>query len=667
MYGSYWGARRMTTYSPEIQRAQAKVVVDGHILTLLISAIITVSAYLIARVDDGAGTFLTLWFVAAQMAVGARLAIFLYVTRAGIVETRPQAALRWLELGSLASGLVWALLPFAVPHFDGSGDDAAIFLLMIGISAGAIIKGIGCSRISLAFALPVELSIIVALALVGDLTSMVLMVNVIAFAMVLWKSSIGAEDVFVGSERAKLEATALAKSLAEANGDILDSNSRLELLANCDAVTGLANRTHFNLRLQAEITAATESGDRVALLLIDLDRFKTINDTLGHSAGDIVLLEIAERLRATVDADDLIARLGGDEFAVIVAGRDAAERARRTAALLLERGRAPIAVAGTASIVGTSIGLAVYPDQAGSAEDLLSCADLALYEAKEKGRRQLREFDPNLKSQIDRQRIVEHDLEAAIGQGAVEVWFQPQVRLDNGEVCGFEALIRWFHPQLGFVSPPEIIQAAQALHLSERLTTHIASHVCRLLSRLPSLDLPRATVALNVSPREFALYSVADVLERVTAGCGINPALLEVEITEEAILDTDGAGAELKRLETAGYKLAVDDFGMGHSSLAYLISLKIDRLKIDKSFVRNVAESRTNQDLIAALVGLGSALGLDIIVEGVERQQDAAVLQKLGCRAAQGYHFARPMTSAALVDWIAERRAKEIRDKAAVA
>jgi len=623
--------------------------------TLALNIAISCSVGIIVGLQRGITTSVLVWMAAILFALCVRAAAYVVISRTPARFADPKRAITLLTFCAFLTGLAWAGLPFSIPQFVGSGLDFVIYLIMIGISAGAAIRGIGGAGPSLAFALPPQLAIVISLLREGEVTPMVLAANVLVFMYVTFRSCHAAEEVFLSSEAAKFEATSLAQSLSRANEDIRNTNSRLEVLANGDPVTGLANRTLFNSRLKSDIALAEAGGETLALLLIDVDRFKSINDTLGHSAGDLVLSEIAKRLRVTVAGDGLVARLGGDEFAVIYLGADASRRAASDAAELLERSRKPLMIGTTASVVGISIGIACYPQHADSAEDLLACADMALYEAKANGRRQMREFDPALKARTDRQRVVEQDLENAIRGGAIEVWFQPQVDLGNGTITGFEALIRWFHPRLGPISPPEIVQAAQIMHMADALTVNVANAACRLLNRLPQLGLDTATVALNVSPTEFAIYSVADVLERVTSEHGINPALLEVEITEEAILDTVSAGEQLKRMENAGYKLAVDDFGMGHSSLAYLISLKIDRLKIDRSFAQDVSNSRTNQKLIAALVGLGSSLALDVVVEGVETLADAEVLAMLGCRVAQGYYFARPMPVEALEIWITER------------
>lgn len=643
-------------FLPEIRRAQAAYLVDGLPATLFFNAVIACSAALLTTIGHGLFLSVVVWLCVLLGTLAMRGVARNRLLRFHWVETQPVYALRALVGGAFISGSVWAVLPYCIPGFEVESTGALVFLVMIGISAGSILRGIGHSNVSLAFSLPLQVSLLLCLLRIEGVFSSLMMINVIALMAVMVRSSRSAERVFISNVLSKLEATALAQSLGIANDEILQQNSRLETLANRDTTTGLANRAYFNGRLLGDVARASVSGGEVALVIVDLDRFKSINDTLGHSAGDAVLREVGRRLIDIVKDEGLIARLGGDEFAVLISGPDARDRAVACAARFAEASTVPIAFSGVQSVVGISMGLAAYPAHAQSAEELLACADMAVYEAKARGRRQLREFDPGLKEQADRLRLIEQDLEHAIVSGQIEVWFQPQVLLESGDISGFEALVRWYHPHIGFISPPEIISAAQSMHLAEKLTGYITAGVCRMLNRLPGLDLPDATVALNVSPREFALYSVADMLELITSQHGINPSRLEIEITEEAILDTEGAGEQLKRLENAGYKLAVDDFGMGHSSLAYLISLKIDRLKIDRSFAKDVATSRGNQKLIAALVGLGRALSLDIVIEGVETEDDAAVLATLGCRIAQGYHFARPMPPEALVAWILARR-----------
>lgn len=639
-----------------VLQAQVADIQRGHCSTLLYNFISLTFVMLILHLDGGLDWPVFAWFIISLVVIAARAWLMRDLMRKGLSRSDPKRCLGILSFGALALGLSWAALPFVLPDFAPLGQHTPLMIIMGGMATGSIVKQIGYTPLALAYAVPILGALIVSLLRHGEPNDLLIGACLTLLITVFIRRSIWAQHIFINSQVARHEATALADSLTRANSDILRQNTRLEALANRDMLTGLANRMFFHGRLHGDIARAAVIGETVALLIFDVERFQAINDTLGHSAGDALLREMGTRLEKIVDDGSLIARLGGDEFAVIVSGQDAVRRARSHAARVLEESRKAINFGKHRATVGLSVGLAAYPDHAATAEELLVSADMALYEAKRGDRRKLGEFDPELRRTAERKRLIEQDLGAAIETGALGAWFQPQLDLTSRRITGFEALVRWHHPQLGFIAPPDIVNAAQAMHLSERLTARIAADACILARQLPALGLDGATVALNVSPREFALYSVADMLEEVTAIHAVSPSALEIEITEEAILDPALADAQLKRLEEAGYKLAVDDFGMGHSSLANLISLKVDRLKIDRSFVKDVARSETNQKLVTAMVSLGQSLGLDIVVEGVETQEDAAVLARLGCTMAQGYLFARPMPPKALATWIAEHQ-----------
>ncbi|MEN3146028.1 EAL domain-containing protein [Neorhizobium sp. IRAMC:178] len=640
----------------DVKRAQASTMLERLTSTLATNAAISASALFVTTIDRGLTFSAGIWFMAVIASLVLRVILASILMRWETVEHAPQQALHVLTFGALVSGLAWAALPLTVPDFSALGGDSGLYLIMCGMATGAVLMGVGHNPVSLAFAIPPNISVMVSLAVSGSAGGWLLTIDVVALTLVLIRSSRTSEATFVGNVLGKLKATALADSLSCANSDILRANYRLEVLANCDPLTGLANRAAFNAALGAGISTARATEEQLALLILDLDRFKMVNDTLGHSAGDALLVEVSDRLRSAVDGRGTIARLGGDEFAIILGGPDAGERARDLAARILDRSRQPVMLEGQPTVVGASIGLAFFPLHADTSEDLFISADMALYRAKDGGRRQWREFEPAFRSQADRQNQIEHELADALDAGDVEAWFQPQVDLASQQITGFEALVRWHHPYLGPIAPPEIVAAAQAANLADRLTATIAEAACGLLNRLPSLGLPRATVAINVSPREFDLYSVTDVLDRITSAHRIDPALFEIEITEEAILDTLVAGEQLKRIERSGYKLAVDDFGAGHSSLAYLVALKVDRLKIDRRFITGVHLSRQNQEIVGALVGLGRALSMEVVVEGVESEEEANSLSALGCEIAQGYFFGRPMPAERIPGWIESRR-----------
>ncbi len=651
------GDATKTALALNVRRAQAAAMLERMPGTIATNAGVSISALLVTCIDRGFTLHALWWFAAAIGTLALRLFAHDFIQRSDLPSRAPETLLKLMTFGALMSGLVWAALPYAIDNFHPLGLDGCVYILMCGMGTGAVLMGTGHSASSLAFALPVHVSVIVTFFLTGELSGMLLGLNVLALTIVLCKSSTKSESIVIGSVKAQLSATALAVSLSGANRDILLANERLEAMANSDPLTGLANRAAFNAALNHGITEATAEGGQLGLLILDLDRFKSVNDTFGHSVGDALLIEIAARLRASMGETGTIARLGGDEFAIIIGGDNVWQQAQASAQDILVRSRQPLVIDGHPVTIGTSIGISRFPSHAANAEDLFICADMALYRAKDGGRDQWRAFDPAFRAEADRRRQIEHDLAEAL-DGALEAWFQPQVQLATGTVIGFEALVRWRHPVLGPISPPEIVAAAQSANLADRLTATIAAAGCRLLNDLPGLGLPQATVAINVSPREFELYDVADVLNRVTRAHGIDPALFEIEITEEAILDALVSGPQLKQIERSGYKLAVDDFGAGHSSLAYLVGLKVDRLKLDRRFVTGIETSRQNQEIVGAMIGLGRALSMDVVAEGVETKDEAETLAALGCSIVQGYFLGRPMPVERLPHWIEEKRKK---------
>ncbi|SFB39839.1 diguanylate cyclase (GGDEF) domain-containing protein [Rhizobium sp. NFR07] len=638
-----------------VKRAQADTILDRLTTTLVVNAAVSLSAVLLSSINRGVTGSSLVWLLITMVTIAGRFLFARMLVQRQLPHLKPVLTLRVMVLGAFVSGLAWAALPFTLPGFEPLGVDGGIYILMCGMGTGAVLLGTGHAVTALAFAFPVHLSVIVSLLMDTSAGGRLLALNVLALTFVLYKSGVKGENIVIGNITAQLRATALASSLSQANADIMRANERLEILANGDPLTGLANRAAFNASLTEGIDNARNRREELALLILDLDRFKTINDTFGHSAGDDLLYQASGRLREAVGGRGVIARLGGDEFAIIIGGPRAGDDARSLAETILARGREPFVIQGRPVMSGVSIGIAIAPEHADTATDLFVSADMALYRAKDEGRGLWREFDHSLKDQAERRRRIEEDLPAALKAGDVRPWFQPQLDLAENRVVGFEALVRWRHAELGMIPPPEIVTAAHALNLSEALTETITATACRLLSDLPGLGLPEATVAVNISPREFELYSVADTLDRVTRAHGIDPGLFEIEITEEAIIDTLVAGEQLKHIERSGYKLAVDDFGAGHSSLAYLVSLKVDRLKLDRRFVEGIETSRQNQEIVGALAGLGRALSMDIVAEGVERAEEADTLRDLGCPAGQGYYFARPMPAEMIATWLEAR------------
>lgn len=639
------------TIAAEVRTAQAVSVVSSLTISLVANCFIALTTVAILWIHTPYAD--ALYWLAAVFALNAvRLGVLAGLQHFDAARRHTRLTLQILAGFAFVSGCLWAVIPFLDASRDSYAARAYVIFIIAGICAGAVIQSPAYSKVAIAFGAPQMASGIVSLLAAGSTIEIIVAFDLSLLMVMMFRSSRTSEANFITSHSDRLKAMSLAGSLSEANAEIQASNQQLEILANRDPLTALGNRSAFNLGLKQILDACASEGQPAALLIIDLDRFKSINDTMGHAAGDLVLSAFAARLSDVTGPSDLAVRLGGDEFAVLVHGTDARLRAERIAAEILAFSNAPVMLGDRPVVMGTSIGLALLPDHATSPQDLFAFADIALYAAKEQGRRRICVFNPEIKRKLDRQKQIEIALEAAIEAGEIRVFFQPQVDLNDGSVIGCEALIRWTHPEIGPVQPPEIVIAAKTIHASEKLTRHVATAAATLVRRLPALGLPDLCVAINVSPNEFSTYSVSRMLEEVVAAAGIRPAQLEIEITEEATLDQATAGVELARLEQAGFGLAVDDFGVGHSSLAYLIGLNVDRLKIDRSFVNGIAGSRQNQALVAALIGMGRALSMEIVVEGVETAADAEVLRMLGCRFAQGYLYGQPMPVEVLENWI---------------
>ena len=639
------------TIAAEVRTAQAVSVVSALTISLVANCFIALTTVAILWIHTPYAD--ALYWLAAVFALNAvRLGVLAGLQHYDAARRHSRLTLRILTGFAFISGCLWAVIPFLDASRDSYAAKAYVIFIIAGICAGSVIQSPAFSKVATAFGAPQMATGIVSLLMAGSLIEVIVAFDLALLMVMMFRSCRTSEANFISSHSDRLRAVSLADSLSKANAAIQTSNRQLELLANRDPLTGLGNRSAFNLGLSQHLDECSAKGQPAALLIIDLDRFKSVNDTMGHAVGDVVLSAFASRLSTVIAPGDLAVRLGGDEFAILVHGTDARTRAERIAAEILVFSARPVMVGDRPVVTGASIGLALLPEHATSAEDLFAFADIALYAAKEEGRRRICVFNPQIKQRLDRQKQIEIALEAAIEAGDIRVYFQPQVDLNDGSVIGCEALIRWTHPELGAVRPPEIVVAAKTIHASEKLTRHVATAAAALVRRLPALGLPDLRVAINVSPNEFSAYSVSRMLEEVVEAAGIRPAQLEVEITEEATLDQATAGVELARLEEAGFGLAVDDFGVGHSSLAYLIGLKVDRLKIDRSFVNGIAGSRQNQALVAALIGMGRALSMDIVVEGVETAADAEVLRMLGCRFAQGYLYGQPMPVETLESWI---------------
>ncbi len=446
------------------------------------------------------------------------------------------------------------------------------------------------------------------------------------------------------------EVVMIVRNVTERKG----AENRLAHLAFYDPLTDLPNRRLFFDRLTAAITSGSRRGAAVAVLFLDVDGFKLVNDSLGHVAGDELLVAVGRRLAATLGPDTLLARFGGDEFAVLVAGGAAAE-ASRVAERLLDVLRFPFVVEGRETFLSASVGIARRTLRLADPHDLLRDADTALYEAKATGRNAYAVFAPRMRTAVLARLERETALRGAAERGELRLAYQPKVALATGRVVGAEALIRWEHPELGLLHPAEFIRLAEETGLIVPLGRWVLREACRQARAWSdAAPLHPALVCVNVSARQLREPGFVAEAVAALADAGLDAGCLELEITESTVMwDVPEVRHALRDLHTLGVALAIDDFGTGHSSLARLRRLPVDALKIDRSFVAGLGRDPGNLAIVRAVTVLAHELGLTVTAEGVETAEQAAMLRALGVDRAQGYHFARPLVDEAVGELLA--------------
>lgn len=428
-----------------------------------------------------------------------------------------------------------------------------------------------------------------------------------------------------------------------------ESRAQLEYDAGHDHLTGLVNRRTF----MEALSVSLESDDVTALLVVDVDRFKSINDALGHPEGDRLLEVLASRLRSTMRSDDIVCRLGGDEFAVLlhapVSVADATSTGQRVVALASE----PVELDGQPVATSVSVGVS-FSAPGATLESLLSEADMALYRAKTEGRNRCVVFDDDLRSTVERRSRLEGELRVALSNDRLSLHYQPEVDLVTGALVGMEALIRWQHPVHGLLPADAFVSLAEDAGIVAELGRWVLTTACRTLAELDDAD--GLMMRVNVSAVQLARPELVREVAEAIAETGIDPQCLCLEITETAVMtDVERAQAILAGLAALGVRVAIDDFGTGFSSLAYLKRLPVHELKIDKSFVDDVATDADGEAIVVSVLLLASSLELDVIAEGVERDEQRRVLVELGCKRAQGHLFAPALSAADLAAWMRER------------
>lgn len=434
----------------------------------------------------------------------------------------------------------------------------------------------------------------------------------------------------------------------------LHTEARMRTLAFTDALTGLPNRACLGDVLAHHAAVLRENGRGFAVLMLDLDRFKFVNDVLGHAMGDALLRKVAERLRSVLSADDVAGRLGGDEFAILALDLQGESQPQRLAARIVEVMDRPFLLDGQLVHVGASVGLALAPKDGTDPEQLLRNADLALYQAKAEGKARFRVFELALAERVEARRTLEGEMRRALRTGEFELHYQPLVDARSGQITAAEALIRWRHPQRGLISPAEFIPLAEETGIIVPLGAWVLRTACLEAMRWPSA----IKVAVNLSPVQFRDDRLPETVEEILRATGLPAERLELEITEGVMLDDEERTLKmLSHLKAAGIGLSMDDFGTGYSSLSYLRRFPFDKIKVDRSFVSQLPADPESAAIVRAIITMGSCLGMTTTVEGVETAEQYAFVASEQCSQVQGYHVSRPLPSADFFSFLSGHKA----------
>ena len=439
----------------------------------------------------------------------------------------------------------------------------------------------------------------------------------------------------------------LARSVLSSFTEARENAERFARLAQSDTLTGLGNRVMFKDRLKLSLARAERSGKSVALMVLDLDNFKDVNDTLGHDVGDKLLIRVADILRENSRATDTVVRLGGDEFAIIVDELERVDTVVAQANRILGTLSEIQEIGGHEVHPGASIGITAYPQDGREGEVLLKNADLALYRAKAEGRRNIQFYRHELHLRVVERNAIERDLRTALAERQFELYYQPKVDLTTGKVAGAAALIRWRHPDRGMIPPDVFIPVAEKNGLVCDLTDWVLDEACRQVRSWMDQGIDPVPVAINVSALDLRRPEFTDRVAATLVHAGVSPKYLEIEVTESTMMhDVDQVIGTLRRLRALGVSISIDDFGTGYSSLAYLKQFPVQRLKIDRSFVNDMSDDVNTHAIPQLIIDLARNLGVSVLAEGVETDKQRVMLTDMGCEEAQGYLFSAPIPSA---------------------
>lgn len=434
------------------------------------------------------------------------------------------------------------------------------------------------------------------------------------------------------------------------------SYERIQYLAHYDALTHLPNRTLLNDRIDHAIADARRYQKKIAILFLDLDRFKNVNDSMGHHAGDLLLQTVAERLKGSTRESDTVSRLGGDEFVILLNGIEDENDAVSVAHKVIRVLSIPIPLEGSEVNIGASLGISIYPENGTDSATLIKNADAAMYHAKENGRNQFQFFSPSMNEKAYEQIAIENDLRRALRNQEFFLQYQPQVDLASGAIVGVEALIRWRHPEHGLVSPGRFIPIAEECGLIVPIGEWVLNTACAQIKQWQDQNIAHIPVAVNLSAMQFRQTNILATIAKALDSTGLNPAYLELEITEGVTMNNVEETVHImNQIKDMGVMISIDDFGTGYSSLSYLKRFPLDKLKVDQSFMQDITTDANNAAIVRTIIGMGHSLRLNVIAEGVETSLQYEWLQQANCNEAQGNYISPPLNAKDLAVWIAQR------------
>lgn len=632
---------RSSPVTDKILTDQLRDICEGLRFSMPISSILS-ALILLVQVAEHHFLVSFVWFALVNIVNALRFidAIAFYRSAAAPAENAAtiQSQLTRFRLLAALSGTLWAGVAVLSHGFTAS-QSSVYLVILAGICAGAVTYGASYAAVAINFITPPLAVTAICLLWQADLQHGVLAFSVVLFWFGITRGALLGQSRFIETSRLKHEAKQTADEMA--------------LKSQEDPLTGLFNRRG----LETSIRLFPLKDGPFIVMLIDLDGFKSVNDTYGHKMGDDLLVAIAQRIRQVSPERSVLARIGGDEFVLLYPEPSAKIEAGLVAARII--GSLTAHYQGILSVeIGACVGICRLERL--DPVDMLLQADFALYAAKKRGRNEYYFFEKRLQHEWERKQSIERDLRIAIETGQVQTYFQPVVELSSGRMIGFEALLRWDHPQHGTIAPPEIIDVACEVGVVRQLTHNVFFNCCEMIDKLIEGGRNDLTVAMNLSPRELAGGRIPHEILSQMEKRDLPISMLEIEITEEAPFDQRGMNDSLGALSNAGISIALDDFGTGFATFASLKKGLITKIKIDKVFVRGIADSEGDQHIVRAMVELGDALGIKVTAEGIETEEDRDMLCKLGCNSGQGFLFAPalPMNMAldALARWGASSR-----------